>query len=108
MEELNQEQSALPQENYNAFLISALGDEFTQVSEPGPRTLRVRSAITEVHTSDLVLNWFTGLFILWPLAAMVNAERATIWNGIGAMTRIGHAGQAAEEAAGWVWSLVRR
>jgi hypothetical protein len=128
VDKLNQEQSALLQENYNAFLLSALGDELTQVSEPGPRTFLVRSAITEVDTINLVLNWFTGLIVLWPieyggatfeveltdsvsnqrLAAMVNADRATIWNGIGAMTRIGHACQAAEETAGWVGSLARQ
>ncbi|MDF1838415.1 MAG: hypothetical protein P1V35_11135 [Planctomycetota bacterium] len=72
------------------------------------------------------MNWITGLGLLWPvdvggatveleildattgeqLAALINADKATLLNGIQAMVAIGHACQSVEESAHWVGAVV--
>ncbi len=118
---LTGEQAALVGEQYRRWVLTGLDGSLEVVDEAGPGVLRLRTAITQVDTTNMVVNWITGLGILWPLdygggtfevevvdsetgevlAAMVNADRATAWNGISAMIRIGHLCQAAEETAGW-------
>ncbi len=125
--QLNSKQEALLEENFRRYVLAGLPEGFTLAQEPGPDVLRLRTALTEVDTTNMLVNWFTGLVILWPLdyggatfelelqdsssgrplAAMVNADRATAWNAIQAMTRIGHACQAAEETATWATDKLR-
>lgn len=113
-------------DNYAEFLQESLGDRWTVLDEPRDGALIVRSTLTEIDTINVVLNWVTGLGILWPvdvggatveleivdaasgeqLAALINADKATLWNGLQAMVTIGHACQAVEETAMWVGATV--
>lgn len=117
---LSPSQAALLQEHYAAWVVEGLGERFTVTNEQGPGVLRVRTALTEADTINLAANWIMGVIVLWPfdygggtlevevvdsqsgerMAAMVNADRATAWNGFQAMIRIGHVCQAAQETAG--------
>lgn len=122
LDTLSEEQAQTLRSHYRRFLRDAVGGELRVVKEPAPSTIVVRSALTEVDTVIAPLNWVTGIGILWPvdvggatlevelldgatgaqLSAIVNADKATLWNAIQAMRPVGHACQALEETAGWV------
>ncbi len=108
--------------NYAIFLRDSLAPRWVVSDEPREGALIVRSTLTEIDTIHVVLNWITGLGLLWPvdvggatveleivdavtgeqLAAIINADKATLWNGLQAMVAIGHACQSVEETAMWV------
>ncbi len=120
--------TALLQEHYTAYLEASVPPGLPILEAASPNSLIVRSALTELDTCNMAVNWITGLFVLWPVdvggatleveelesasgnqvAAIVNADKGTLWNGIGAMTRVGHACQALEETAQWVGEVLPR
>ncbi|MCP3916091.1 MAG: DUF3313 domain-containing protein [bacterium] len=55
-DELSEEQAATLREYYEQFLREALATHWTVTNETGPRTIRVRSTVTEVDTTSLVVN----------------------------------------------------
>ena len=126
LDSVSEGQLAILREHYPQYVAQGLGAEFELVQSPVPDAFVVRTALTEVDTTFHYVNWLTAL-VLWPvdtggatleveildpgtqnqLAAMVNADRGTLLNGIQAMTRIGHACQAVEETGLWVAQTLR-
>ncbi len=112
--------------HYDGFLRESLTPRWQVLDAPRPGALIVRSTLTEIDTINVPLNWITGLGLLWPvdvggatveleildattgeqLAALINADKATLLNGIQAMIAIGHACQSVEESANWVGAVV--
>ncbi len=112
--------------HYDGFLRESLTPRWQVLDVPRPGALIVRSTLTEIDTINVPLNWITGLGLLWPvdvggatveleildattgeqLAALINADKATLLNGIQAMIAIGHACQSVEESANWVGAVV--
>ena len=126
LDTLSENQIQTLRSHYRRFLRDAVGGRLQIAQTPGPGSVIVRSALTEVDTIIAPLNWITGLGILWPvdvggatlevelldgqsgaqLGAIVNADKATLWNAIQAMRPVGHACQALEETAGWVGDAI--
>ncbi len=122
LDTLSKRQVQTLRSHYRRFLRDAIGGKLRIVQTAGPETILVRSALTEVDKISAPLNWITGLGILWPvdvggatlevelldgqtgaqLGAIVNADKATLWNAIQAMRPVGHVCQALEETAAWV------
>ena len=114
------------QGHYDRYLRESLSPRWRVIEAPREGALVVRSTLTEIDTINVPLNWITGLGVLWPvdvggatveleildantgeqLAAIVNADKATLLNSIQAMIAIGHACQSIEETANWVGSTV--
>lgn len=126
LDSLSEAQECTLRDHYAKFLRDAVGERLAVVPTGGPDAIVVRSVLTEVDTVNAPLNWITGLAVLWPvdvggatlevelldahsgaqLGAIVNADKATLWNAIQAMRPIGHACQALEETAEWVGSTI--
>ena len=125
LDRLNEKQETLLRGHFLQYVRESLGAEFELIAQPEDGAILVRAAVTEVDTTQHYLNWLTAL-LLWPLdtggatlevelldassgqqlAAMVNADKATVYNAIQSMTRIGHACQAVQETGHWVGQTI--